>query len=71
VVPEFAYLDGPQLTSEVRVMVDILDIERQLPDNFCMVLDGRYHCKKFMLQHLKRDYHFTDRVAFKNSIWQL
>jgi len=71
VVLELVYLDGPQLTPEVNVVVDILDIELELPDNFCMVLDGRYYCKRFMLQHLKRAYRFTDRLAFKNSIWEL
>jgi hypothetical protein len=70
-MPEFVYLDGPPLTSEVNVVVDILDIEHRLPDDFCMVLDGRYDCKRFLLEHLKRDYHFNDRVAFKNSIWEL
>jgi len=71
VVPDFLYLDGPDLTPERQVSVDVLDIEDQFPPGFYMVVDGRKRNTDFLLKHLRRRYVYKYRRQFRNSIFEL
>lgn len=71
VVPDFLYLDGPALTPERRVAVDVLEIENRLVPGFLMVIDGRKENTQFLMKHLKRRYKVTHRRQFRNSTFEL
>ncbi len=71
VIPNFVYLDGPGLTPERQVAVDILDMENRFPADFFLVVDGRKENTRFLRQHLKRCYIFKERKIFNNSFFTL
>ena len=71
VTPDFIYLDGPDLTPERRVAVDVLDIEDRFQPSFYLVVDGRKENTTFLLEHLKRRYVYRYRRQFRNSIFEL
>jgi hypothetical protein len=69
--PNFVYLDGPPLTPQRQVAVDILDMEIRLPQDFFLVIDGRKENTTFLRQHLKRRYAFKQRRIFDNPVFTL
>lgn len=71
VVPDLLYLDGPELTPERQVAVDVLDLESTFPPGFFMVVDGRKTNRDFFLRHLKRRYVYKYRRQFRNAIFEL
>lgn len=71
VVPDFAYLDGPALTPDRRVAVDLLDIEDRFPTGFYLIVDGRWENTEFLRKHLRKNYLFRYRRLFHNSIFEL
>jgi hypothetical protein len=71
IAPNFVYLDGPALTKEVQIAIDILDMEEKLPSDFCMVIDGRWENAQYLRRHLKREYSFKDRKFLFNSVFSL
>jgi|SRR5882724_1093895 len=71
VVPNLVYLDGPPLTPEREVAVDILYIEDKLPPDFYLIIDGRKNNTMFLKRNLKRRYSFKERKIFFNYIFQL
>jgi hypothetical protein len=71
VVPNFVYLDGPSLTSERQVAVDLLDMEHQFPADFYLVIDDRKQNTTFLRQHFKRRYNFKPRKFFANPVFTL
>jgi hypothetical protein len=71
VVPDLIYLDGPALTLERQVAVDVLDIEDRFPPDFCLIVDGRTQNTMFLRKHLKRRYVFKHRWLFSNSVFKL
>ena len=71
VVPDFVYLDGPDLTPGRQVVVDVLDIEHRLSPGFSMVVDGRKKNTDFLLKHLRRQYTYKHRRQFHNSVFVL
>ena len=71
VTPDFLYLDGPLLTPERRVAVDVLDMEDRFRPGFFLVVDGRKENTAFLLQHLKRRYAYKYRRQFRNSVFEL
>ena len=71
VSPDFVYLDGPPLTAERQVAIDILDMEDRFSPGFFLVVDGRKENTKFLKQYLKRRYRFRDRKLFFNSVFTL
>ena len=68
VVPDFVHLDGPTFTPDRIIAVDILDMEKKLPRDFYMVIDGRARNVWFLRKHLKRPFHFRDRIWYFNTI---
>jgi hypothetical protein len=71
VVPNFVYLDGPALTTERQVAVDILDMEDGFPADFALVIDDRKRNTAFLRKHLKRRYKFTPRKFFAQPVFIL
>lgn len=71
VAPDLLYLDGPALTPERQVAVDVLDIEGRFPPGFYMIVDGRWTNTMFLKRHLKRRYVFKHRWLFHNSTFEL
>jgi len=71
VVPNFLYLDGPGLTPERQVAVDVLDIEARLQPDFYMVIDGRKANSQFLQKHLKRRYRVTEREIYFHEVFEL
>jgi hypothetical protein len=69
--PNLLYLDGPALTREIQVAVDVLDIEDRFPPDFYGIIDGRWANTSFLKRHLKRRYSFKHRWLFGNSTFQL
>lgn len=60
VVPELVYLDGPPLTEERQVAIDLLDLEPRFTPGFCLVVDGRWKNVLFLKRHLKRRYRVSE-----------
>jgi len=71
IIPNFAYLDGPPLTPERQVAIDLLEIENQLPDDFFLVIDDRKTNTRFLNEHLKRQYVFRSRVRHVQPVFEL
>ncbi|HEV8341079.1 MAG TPA: hypothetical protein VGR30_01790 [Candidatus Binatia bacterium] len=71
VVPDLLYLDGPELTPERQIAVDVLDLEGRLLPGFYMVVDGRKANRDFLLRHLKRRYAYKYRRQFRNAVFAL
>lgn len=71
VVPDLLYLDGPELTADRQVAVDILDLESRFLPGFYMVVDGRKANRDFLLGHLKRRYAYKYRRQFRNAVFEL
>jgi hypothetical protein len=61
IAPHFVYLDGPQLTSERQVAIDLLDTEDSFPPDFFLVIDDRKENTKFLKEHFRRRYKFHSR----------
>lgn len=71
VIPDFLYLDGPGLTAEREVAVDVLILEEKFPREFFMVVDGRTKNTLFLKQHLKRNYRFTENKLLFSYVFEL
>ena len=71
VVPDLMYLDGPPLTDERPVAVDVLDIEHRLNPGCCLIVDGRIENVRFLRENLKRQWKFKHRWFFRNSVFEL
>jgi hypothetical protein len=71
VIPDLLYLDGPALTPERQVAVDVLDIEERFPPGFCLIIDGRWQNTMFLKEYLKRHYRFKPRYLFTNYMFEL
>ena len=62
IAPNFVYLDGPELTRDRQVAVDLLDLEEVFPPDFFLVIDDRQANTRFLRAHFKRRYRFTSRT---------
>jgi len=74
-VPDIAanlvYLDGPALTPDRAVAIDVLDMEDKFPDDFYLIIDGRKKNTVFLQQYMKRKYRFKARKMFHNQLFEL
>jgi hypothetical protein len=71
VVPDLLYLDGPLLTPERQIAVDVLDLEPRFSPGFYMIVDGRKATTEFLLAYLKRKYVYKYRRQFRNGVFKL
>ena len=62
VAPNFVYLDGPALTCERQVAMDLLDLEPCFPQDFFLVIDDRKVNTAFLRAHFTRRYKFRRRT---------
>lgn len=69
--PNFVYLDGPPLTPQRNVAVDLLIIEDHLPRDFYLVIDNRQQNTAFLKEKFKRQYVFRTRKLFVQQIFEL
>lgn len=70
VVPDFIYLDGPPLTKDRPIAIDLLDMEPRLPIGCFLVVDGRKTNTRYLRDHFSKDWSFSwnriaQRAAFK------
>lgn len=56
VKPDMVYLDGPPLTWERQVAIDLLDLEERFSPACCLVVDGRWRNVLFLKRYFKRRY---------------
>ncbi len=71
VTPDFLYIDGPALTHDRRVTVDVLDLQQHLPKGCFIVIDGRWQTAMFLKRHIKRRQASVYRWPFRNHTIQL
>jgi len=71
VAPDFIYLDGPALTPDRKVAVDVLDLEDRFPPGFHLLVDGRSRNCAFLEAHFKRRYDKTHRRVLKSTTYRL
>lgn len=72
VQPNFVYLDGPALTAERQVAVDLLDLEETFPPDCFIVVDDRKVQTQFLVDHFQRRYRFHwRRYRGTNPTFQL
>lgn len=68
---DFIYLDGPALTAERQVAVDVVKLEPRLPAGSVIIVDGRDVQVEFLRKTLKRRYDFS-RISFpRDSVFKL
>lgn len=71
VVPDFIYLDGPPLSKDRPVAVDVLDLEPRLNPGCFLVVDGRKTNTRYLQEHFARDWSFSwDRIA-QRAVFEL
>ncbi len=68
--PDLVYLDGPPLTPERKVAVDVLDLEDRFRPGFLLIVDGRWANAMFLREHLRGEYRFEYRTLFQNSTFE-
>ena len=68
--PDLVYLDGPALTPEVEVAVDLLDLESRLAPTCVVIVDGRWQNTKFLRKHFRRPYRFKHHLLLFNSVFE-
>lgn len=68
VVPDLIYLDGPGLTPERQVAVDVLEMEPLLPVHCCVVVDARWVNAFWMRYHLKEHWSFSPSWLYGRSV---
>ncbi len=56
VVPDLIYLDGPPLTQQHAVAVDVIDLEPRLQPGCRLVVDGRKVNFAYLQRHLQRQW---------------
>jgi hypothetical protein len=71
VVPQLVYLDGPALTAERVVAIDVLDLEDRLATGCCLIVDGRIANTNFLRKHLRRPFRFTENTLLFNHVFSL
>lgn len=69
--PDLVYLDGPPLTPERQVAVDVLDLEDRFRPGFLLIVDGRWANAMFLREHLRGEYRFQYRTLFQNSTFEM
>ena len=72
VVPNFAYLDGPEgVWAERPAAIDLLEMEPDFPNGFFLVIDERESNTQFLRQHFKRRYRFRHRTVARQPTFEL
>lgn len=71
IVPDLVYLDGPALTREVGVAVDVVNMEHKLRPGFRLVVDGRTENVGFLRRVLQRKYEVHERGLASNTVFEL
>jgi len=71
VAANFLYLDGPALTPERKIAIDVLDMENKFPQDFYMVVDDRQENTMFLKKNLRRRYRFKKRNFIRTQIFAL
>ncbi|MGI9175445.1 MAG: hypothetical protein ACR2GR_09035 [Rhodothermales bacterium] len=71
VMPNFAYLDGPPLTPQRNIAIDLMLIEDELPADFFLVIDGRKENTSFLQQNFERRYVFKQREVSYQPVFEL
>lgn len=67
-IPQFVYLDGPTFNPDRKIAIDFLDYCTKVPDNFRMVIDGRYENTAFLKREIGASFLFSPRYLFSNTL---
>lgn len=68
---DFIYLDGPELTDQIRITSDPLDYEPFFTKNFSMIIDGRHETVQFLSQNFKKKYKITPIEGIDSTLFEL
>ena len=68
---DFIYLDGPELTDQIKVTYDPIDYEPLFRKGFTMIVDGRHETVEFLRKHLKRDYIVRNIDGIDSTLFEL
>jgi len=72
VIPNFAYLDGPEgVWAERPAAIDLLEMEPDFPTAFFLVVDERESNTQFLRKHFKRQYRFRHRKIARQPTFEL
>ena len=72
VIPNFAYLDGPEgISTERPAAIDLLEMETDFPTAFFLVIDERESNTQFLRKHFKRQYRFRHRKIARQPTFEL
>ena len=73
IIPDLIYLDGPELTKDVRVTIDPLFYEHKMCPGTAIIVDGREENVEFLKAHLLRKWKFRHENIGDNgmSIFEL
>jgi len=72
VIPvDFIYLDGPELTDQIKVTYDPIDYEPLFRKGFTMIVDGRHETVEFLRKHLKRNYTIRNIDGIDSALFEL
>ena len=68
---DFIYLDGPELTDQIKITYDPIDYEPLFRKGFTMIVDGRHETVEFLQKHLKRDYTVRNIDGIDSALFEL
>lgn len=68
---DFIYLDGPALTRDREVAMDLLDLEASLPTGCVVLVDGRYPTCAFLEAHLQCRWRRRRRVLLHQTRYEV
>jgi len=69
IVPNTLYLDGPPLTPERKVSIDLLALEDKFSDDFLLVIEGRKPNAEFLGRYFRRTYRRFDRASLFGELY--
>ena len=68
--PDFIYLDGPELTPEREVAIDLLKLEKDFAENCFVLVDGRTKNVNFLEGHFKGKFKVTTNDFLHYSMFE-
>lgn len=66
--PNLVYLDGPDyqdFSSEIEIQVEGIMLEAKAPNDYTILIDGRWYTQQFTRENLKRRYKVTENKIDK------
>ncbi len=68
ITPDFIYLDGPELTKDIKITADPLYYEHKMYPGSTIIVDGREENVEFLKKHLLRKWAFRHENIGDNGM---